>query len=112
MTDFNVFSYMDSTFMHILEDRIAHIRPLRAVDFAEDDSRGFPVERDQQFHPDQQASPLKLMVRRALFLDPAISFRPCRLYLNGSHILLVVAVLIQPRMFLEIPRQWASKTWI
>ena len=61
--------------MHILEDRIAHIRPLRAVDFAEDESKGFSVERDQQFYPDQQASPLKLMVCGALFLDPAISFR-------------------------------------
>lgn len=29
MNDFNVFSYIDSTFMHMLDEKIAYIRPLR-----------------------------------------------------------------------------------
>jgi len=37
MNDFNVFSYMDSTFMHMFDEKINHIRPLRAADFNDDE---------------------------------------------------------------------------
>ena len=37
MSDFNVFSYMDFSFTHTLPEKIKHIRPLRAVDFEDDD---------------------------------------------------------------------------
>ena len=61
MHEFNVFSYMDSAFMQTLEDRIAHVRILRAVDFAEEDKQGFSVEGDEPVRP-ELGSPLKLLV--------------------------------------------------
>ena len=60
MSDFNGFLYMDSSFMHTLPEKIEHIRPLRAVDFADDDDEA-EEEGDQQFQPHQHESPLLLV---------------------------------------------------
>lgn len=60
MSDFNVYSYMDSTFMHTLPEKIEHIQPLRAVDFAEEGEEA--EEGEQQFHHHQHASPPLLLV--------------------------------------------------
>lgn len=62
MHDFNVFSYMDSAFMHTLDDKIAHIRRLRISDFAEDDNREFEVEREHPLESEPEASPLRQLV--------------------------------------------------
>ena len=61
MRDYNVYSYMDSTFIHTLPEKIQHIRPLRARDFEELDDEA-EDEGEQQFHPDQHASPPLLLV--------------------------------------------------
>ena len=62
MSDLNVFSYMDSTFMHTFDEKIAHIRPLRAIDFEEQESMEAEDEGHQQFHRSPHASPPKLLV--------------------------------------------------
>ena len=68
MNDLNVFSYMDSTFMHTLDEKIAHTRPLRAVDFDEQEPDEVEYEGDQQFHPHQHASPPKPLVCPSFFV--------------------------------------------
>ena len=61
MNDLNIFSYMDSSFMHTLSGKIEHIRSLRAVDFIEDDDE-VEDEENQQFHPHQHATPPLLLL--------------------------------------------------
>ena len=73
MNDFNVFSYMDSSFMHTLDEKIAHIRPLRAIDFDEQEPDEAEYERYQQFHPHQHASPPKLLVCSPCFVSHIVS---------------------------------------
>jgi hypothetical protein len=74
--------------MHILEDKIAHIRPLRAADFKEDDGTPISMERDEPVCPEQQSSPLKLMVCRALYRH-WIFFSLCSHSLPVSHCVLL-----------------------
>lgn len=47
MNDFNVFSCIDSNFMHMLDEKIAHIRPLRTVDFDEQELYEVEYEKYQ-----------------------------------------------------------------
>ena len=63
MNNFNVFSYMDSSFMHTFEDKLKHVRPLRAADFAEVESTFEAGDLHEINQPDPDPSPPKLLVR-------------------------------------------------
>lgn len=63
MNDYNVFSYMDSEFMHSFDGKLSHIRPLRAADFQEQEST-FDAHGTQDL-PHRDPSPPKLLVRIA-----------------------------------------------
>src|ERR1700737_680446 len=60
MNDQHVFSYMDSCFVHTLPDKIEHIRPLRAVDF-QDEEDDAAHGRASQPHRQQHATPALLL---------------------------------------------------
>lgn len=62
MNDFNVFSYIDFTFMHMFDEKLAHIRPLRAVDFEEEESKFGEYEPRERIQPYEDSSPPKLLV--------------------------------------------------
>ena len=62
MNDFNVFSYMDSTFMHMFDEKINHVRPLRAADFDDEDNQFEVHEEPEKTQHAENPSPPKLLV--------------------------------------------------
>lgn len=61
MNDQHVFSYMDSCFLHTLPGKIEHIRPLRAVDFQDEEEDDAAHGRASQPHRQQHATPALLL---------------------------------------------------
>lgn len=62
MNDFNVFSYMDSTFMHMFDEKINHVRPLRAADFDDEDNQFEVHEEPEKTQHAENPSPPKMLV--------------------------------------------------
>lgn len=64
MSNLNVFSYMDTKFMHTFPEKLQHIRPLRRVDF-EDGNKDVEVEGESEgrehFQPQEDTPPLLLV---------------------------------------------------
>jgi hypothetical protein len=63
MHDYNVFSYMDSAFLHILDALIQRVRVLKLKDFAEqaEDEDEYQAH-DGHIHPDLNPDPPLLLV--------------------------------------------------
>jgi hypothetical protein len=62
MNDFNVFSYMDANFMHMFDEKIAHVRPLRAADFDDENANVEGHESQEKIRAPEDPSPPKLLV--------------------------------------------------
>jgi hypothetical protein len=72
MNEQHVFSYMDSSFRHSLPEKIERIRPLRAIDFRDEEADEAEHGTAQQPHPQEHAPPALLLEDAPREPSPAV----------------------------------------